>query len=129
MNTDFTGSEEALRLRAIITMRIPALFRGIHLARTARDIRRGAASFVNSRRKGRLVRQRYPVHKLQPDAVCPQNALDAYITATSDYDGPELIVSLSRPRHPIASDTINAIITKFLKDHRWQGSTAGEVPP
>ena len=40
--TDFTVSEEALWLRAIITMRILSLFRGIDLARTARDIQRGA---------------------------------------------------------------------------------------
>ena len=32
MSTDFTKSEEALRLRAIITMRVLGLFRGIGLA-------------------------------------------------------------------------------------------------
>ena len=42
MSTDFTVSEEALRLRAIITMRVLSLFRGIDLARTSRDIERGA---------------------------------------------------------------------------------------
>ena len=42
MSTDFTVSEEALRLRAIITMRILSLFHGIDPARTTRDIERGA---------------------------------------------------------------------------------------
>ena len=42
MSTDFTVSEEALRLRAIITMRILSFFRGIDLARTTRDIECGA---------------------------------------------------------------------------------------
>ena len=124
MSTDFTVSEEALRLRAIITMGILSLFRGIDLARTTRDIERGAVYFVSSRRKGRLVHQRYPVHKLEPAAVCPQNALDSYITATADYNGPELFVSLTEPRRAIKSDTINAITTKFLQEHNLQGFTA-----
>ena len=38
-----------------------------------------------------------PFHKLQPAAVCPQNVLDAYIAATADYTGPELLVSLTEP--------------------------------
>ena len=36
MSTDFSVSEEMLRLRAIVTMRILSLFRGIDLARTTR---------------------------------------------------------------------------------------------
>ena len=71
-----------------------------------------------------MVHQRYPVHKLEPAAVCPQNALDSYIAATSDYNGPELFVSLTEPRRAIKSDTINAITTKFLQEHNVQGFTA-----
>ena len=66
--------------------------------RTTRDIERGAAYFANSRRKGGLVHQRYPVHELEPGAVCPQNALDACIAATADYNGPELSFPLPKPR-------------------------------
>ena len=36
--TDLTVSEEASRLRAIITMRVLALFRDINLARTTKDV-------------------------------------------------------------------------------------------
>ena len=93
MTTDLPGPKQALRLRAIITMRILGLFRGIPLSRTTRDIQRGAVYFINSRRKGKLVHQRYPVYKLQPSSVCPQSALDSYIAARADYVGPELFVS------------------------------------
>ena len=124
MSTDFTVSEETLRLRAIVTMRILSLFRGIDLARTTRDVQRGAVYFVNSRRKGRLVHQRYPVHRLEPASICPQRALDDYIAATADYDGPELFVSLTQPRRPLRADTINSITTKFLKDHNLKGFSA-----
>ena len=60
MATDFTVSEGALRLRAIIAMRILSLFRGIGLARTTGDIQRGTVYFANARRKGKLVHQHYP---------------------------------------------------------------------
>ena len=71
-----------------------------------------------------MVHQRYPVHKLEPAAVCPQNALDAYIAATADYDGLELFVFLTKPRRAVKSDTINAITTKFLAEHNLHGFTA-----
>ena len=47
-----------------------------------------------------------------------------HIAATSDYNGPELFVSLTDPRRAIKSDTINAITTKFLQEHNLQSFTA-----
>ena len=47
-----------------------------------------------------------------------------YLAATAAYDGPKLFVALSKPRCPMASDTINASTTKFLKAHKLQGFTA-----
>ena len=50
--------------------------------------------------------------------------MDAYITATADYNGPELFVSLTEPRRAIKSDTINAITAKLLAEHNLHGFTA-----
>ena len=52
------------------------------------------------------------------------SALGAYIAATANYNGPELFVSLSRPRHAVKSDTINAVTTKFLAEHNLHDFTA-----
>ena len=56
--------------------------------------------------------------------VCTQNALDAYIAATADYNSTELFVTLTEPRQAIKSDTINAISTKFLAEQNLHGFTA-----
>ena len=113
-------------------MRILSLFRGIDLARTTGDIQRGAVYFASSRRKGKLVHQCYPVHKLGPATVCPQNALDTYTTATANYNGPELFASLAEPRRAIKSDTTSTP----LPPNSWQNTictvlrpTAPEVRP
>ena len=111
-------TEAQLRLQAILSLRFFALFRGVDLARSRRDIQRAAQPwFISAKRKGRRYYARYPIHNVTPPSIDPQRCLARYLKATGDYEGSEIFVSLRKPRKPLSSDTINGLTTRWLRKH------------
>ena len=111
-------TEAQLRLQAILSLRFFALFRGVDLARSRRDIQRAAQPwFISAKRKGRRYYARYPIHNVTPPSIDPQRCLARYLEATGDYEGSEIFVSLRKPRKPLSSDTINGLTTRWLRKH------------
>ena len=111
-------TEAQLRLQAILSLRFFALFRGVDLARSRRDIQRAAQPwFISAKRKGRRYYARYPIHNVTPPSIDPQRCLARYLEATGDYEGSEIFVSLRKPWKPLSSDTINGLTTRWLRKH------------
>ena len=111
-------TEAQLRLQAILSLRFFALFRGVDLARSRRDIQRAAQPwFISAKRKGRRYYARYPIHNVTPPSIDLQRCLARYLEATGDYEGSEIFVSLRKPRKPLSSDTINGLTTRWLRKH------------
>ena len=111
-------TEAQLRLQAILSLRFFALFRGVDLARSRRDIQRAAQPwFISAKRKGRRYYARYPIHNVTPPSIDPQRCLARYLEATGDYEGSEIFVSLRKPRKPLSSNTINGLTTRWLRKH------------
>ena len=108
-------TEKGLRIRAIVVLRIFGLFRSIDLARSTRKLRTERQPwFLNSRRKQKLRCGWYPIHAILPGKICPQKCISEYLSSTSDYDGNDLFISLTIPRHGISADTIGSLTTGFL---------------
>jgi integrase len=108
-------TEDQVRLRCILLLRLLGLFRGVDLARAQRPLdSSGQPWFLTTKRKGRLYFAQYPVHHFDPVACDPQYWLAKYVNMTSTYAGNALFVSLTSARTPLQADTINGLTTRFL---------------
>ena len=115
-----------VRLCAILLPWLLCMYRGIDLARCYRPIVvKQGVHFMSMLRKGKRKKQLYQLPKIQPDKVNPLYWVEKYLAMTPDL-GPELVWALptAEKMKPLASDTINSLTTRFLKENGLQDFTA-----
>ena len=118
-------SEMEIKTHLVLCLRFFALFRGVDLSRTRRTLEhRGNVCFIWGQRKGRPAFERYPLHPMQRRQFCPQFWIWRYITLTADYEGTELLVSVSEPRRPILTSTVNSAGLQDCSAHSTRGAAA-----
>jgi hypothetical protein len=94
-NNPLLVTEEAVRLRAILLLRLAGMYRGVDLERAQRPLRSDRQPwFLWSRKKGRKYFGWYPIPKLQPTACDPQHFLGLYLHMTREYAGSALFLTL-----------------------------------
>ena len=76
-------------------------------------------------RKGKRTWQLYPLPEIKPDKVNPLYWVRKYVALTPDL-GPQLFWALPSAEivKPLASDTINSLTTRFLKENGLDDFTA-----
>ena len=117
LNAPLPTSEEGVRERLVLLLRLACLFRGCDLKMAHRNVNMTSQPWLMyTKRKGKQYYAWYPVPRLHPVHVDPQYFMVQNLSLTSEVAGPALFYSLPKAgnRYPLKSDTINSITTKYL---------------